>query len=113
MRQWRFNSIEEINKEEPLIVHYIQEAIANQKAGKEIKPEKNQTLILPDELKELLARNSDLAEKFEALNRTKRQDFATYIAEAKKIETRMSRLEKITPMIKGGIGLSDKYKKSM
>lgn len=37
LRQWRFASADEIDA--PLIVAYVKEAIANERAGKSIKPE--------------------------------------------------------------------------
>lgn len=110
MRQWRFISIEEIKKETKNILEYIEEAKANQLAGKEIKPAKNKPLIIPDELKERFKKNPELKKSFDALNLTKRRDYAEYISTAKRAETKQSRLEKIIPMIMKGIGLNDKYK---
>ena len=107
LRQWRFNSEEHIEAE--LLLEYIEEAISNQKKGLEIKPEKK-PLILSDELKEALAADVALSERFDELTLSKRRDYAEYIAEAKRESTKNSRLEKIIPMIRAGIGLNDKYK---
>lgn len=107
MRQWRFSSVEEMDVN--LIQRYIAEAIQNQKEGKEIKPEKK-PLIIPDELKEALASNSLLSESFEALSLSCKREYAEYISEAKREETKYKRLEKITPMILEKVGLNDKYK---
>lgn len=107
MRQWRFRSIEEIN--ENLVLQYIVEAIQNQKEGKEIKPEKK-PLIIPAELKEALASDSQLAEAFDALTLSCRKEYAEHISEAKRPETKQKRLEKIKPMISEKVGLNDKYK---
>ncbi len=107
MRQWRFESASEID--EKLIISYLEEAIQNQKDGKEVKPEKK-PLILPDELKEALASDSKLSEQFDQLSLTNRRDYAEHITEAKREETKQKRLEKIIPMIKEGVGLNDKYK---
>ncbi len=107
MRQWRFERANEID--EKLIVSYLEEAIQNQKDGKEVKPEKK-PLIIPDELKEALASDSQLSELFDQLSLTNRRDYAEHIAEAKREETKQKRLEKIIPMIKKGVGLNDKYK---
>ena len=47
MRQWRFSSIEEIDRD--LVKAYIEEAIQNQKDGKEIKAVKPvKTVVIPD-----------------------------------------------------------------
>lgn len=107
MRQWRFSSIEAID--ENLLKEYIQEAIQNQKDGKEIKPEKK-PLILPDELKEALASDARLSESFDELSLTYKREYAEHIAEAKRDETKKKRLEKIIPMILNKKGLNDKYR---
>lgn len=107
MRQWRFTSIIEID--EKLVLRYLQEAIENQKQGKEIKPQKK-PLIIPSELKEAITQDVSLSEAFEDLNLTKKRDYCTYITEAKRAETKKKRLAKIIPMIVDGVGLNDKYK---
>ena len=107
MRQWRFSSVEEVN--ESLVREYIAEAIQNQKDHKEIKPEKK-PLVIPEVLKEALASDSRLAESFESMTPGKRKEYAVYVDEAKREETKTKRLEKIKPMILEGIGLNDKYR---
>ena len=107
LRQWRFESLDEFD--EKLILSYVEEAIQNQKDGKEVRPEKK-PLILPDELKEALASDAALSEAFDSLTLTNKRDYSGHIAEAKREETKQKRLEKIIPMIKKGIGLNDKYK---
>lgn len=107
MRQMRFNSIEEID--EQIVKSYLREAIENQKQGKAIKPERK-PLVIPEELKEVLSQDAGLSEAFDELHLSKRRDYAEYISEAKRAETKQKRLEKIKPMILEGIGLNDKYK---
>lgn len=107
LRQWRFADADEIDAD--LVAAYVAEAIQNQKAGKEIKPQKK-ALVIPDELDSALANNSNLKACFEALGRSKQREFAEYIAEAKRADTKTKRLEKIIPMILDGIGLNDKYR---
>ncbi|RMF58752.1 MAG: hypothetical protein D6748_07920 [Calditrichaeota bacterium] len=111
LRQWRFQSPEEIEADAELIQSYIQEAINNQLQGKEIKADRSKPLIIPEELQEKLFSNSELAERFAALSKSCQREYAEYIAEAKRPETRLRRLEKIIPMIMEGAGLNDKYKK--
>lgn len=107
MRQWRFASTSDID--DLLVKEYINEAIENQKEGKEIKPEKK-PLIIPDELKEALASDALLSEAFEELSLTCKREYAEHIQEAKKEETRQRRLAKVIPMILDGKGLNDKYR---
>ena len=108
MRQWRIYSQEDINKE--LIKTYVLESIDNFKAGKEIKPNRNKSLIIPEELQSLLNENSKLKSSFESLTKGKQREYADHISEAKRETTKLKRLEKITPMILSGVGLHDKYK---
>ena len=107
MRQWRFDSLEQIDAE--VVLQYVNEAIDNQKLGKEIKPEKK-PLLIPEELLSELNNNRLLAKQFEMLSLSSRREYAEYIDQAKREATKLSRLEKIKPMIMEGVGLNDKYK---
>lgn len=112
MRQWRFQSIEEIEQEAELIVTYLREAIANQEAGKEIKPAKagKKPLIIPPELQKAFNEDASLRDAFETMNLTKKREYAEHIETAKREATKQSRLERIIPMIRDGVGMNDKYK---
>ena len=109
LRQWRFNTIEEID--EDLIKTYVFEAIENQKQGKEIKPSRGKKLLIPPELKNALTENEALQLQFNELSLSCKREYAEYISEAKREETKIRRLEKIIPMIMEKTGLNDKYKK--
>lgn len=111
LRQWRFFSADEIRKHQLTILAYLEEAIRNQKTGKEIKPERNKALEIPIELEQAFSQNPALKDRFDLLSLSKKRDFAEHVASAKREETRQQRLEKIIPMILDGIGLNDKYKK--
>lgn len=50
LRQWRFESSDEIRHHRGLIKHYIDEAIENEKKGFRIQPDRNKKLEIPDEL---------------------------------------------------------------
>ena len=107
MRQWRFESIDQINVD--LVKVYIQDAIQNQKDGKEFKPTKK-PLIIPDTLKEVLNSMDGLGTAFENLSLTMKREYAEYIDSAKRENTQKKRLEKIIPMILKGKGLNDRYR---
>ena len=107
MRQWRLTSMEEIDEE--LIMQYIQEAIQNQREGKEIKPERK-ALLVPPALDEALDQYPDARLGFDALSHSKKREYTEYISEAKRAETKQNRLAKILPMLEQGIGLNDKYR---
>ncbi len=110
LRQWRFNSQEEIIENADLIRAYMEEAIANQKAGKMIKAARKKKLEIPAELQAALDADAVLKDQFAMFTPGRQREFAEYIAEAKRAATKQSRLEKIKPMILAGIGLNDKYR---
>ncbi|MEZ4802413.1 MAG: DUF1801 domain-containing protein [Gelidibacter sp.] len=109
LRQMRFEKMEDIDKN--AIMGYVKEAIENQKLGKIIKPEKKGKHVnIPAELKTVLDDNHVLRDAFKMLTPYKQREYAEYIETAKREDTKLSRIEKIKPLIIKGIGLNDKYK---
>lgn len=109
LRQWRFQSLAEIQKETETIKQYLAEAIANQKAGKEIKPTKKAALVISPELLLAFEAHPGLKEAFGGLTMGKQRDYVEHIDSAKQETTKQRRLDKIIPMILEGKGLNDKY----
>ncbi len=107
MRQWRFSSMDEID--EKLIKAYLAEAIQNQKDGKEVKPQKK-PLVIPEQLQAALDKDASLSKAFEKFSLSHKREYADYINEAKREDTKQRRLEKIIPMILESVGLNDKYR---
>jgi uncharacterized protein YdeI (YjbR/CyaY-like superfamily) len=107
LRQWRFNTKDEIN--EKLLLSYIKEAIENEKKGLSHKPEKKE-IIICNFFKNELNTDSVFKEAFETFSSFKQKEFLEYIATAKQEKTKISRMEKIKPMIMNQIGLNDKYR---
>lgn len=109
LRQMRFTSIEDINKN--TVLAYVKEAIENQKLGKEVKPNRTKKeIIIPEELQHELNKDTTLNLNFNKLTPYKQREYCEYIDTAKREATKISRLEKIKPMILQCIGLHDKYK---
>jgi len=110
MRQMRFTNINEINKNS--VLYYIKEAIENQKLGKEIKPVRTvkKDIVIPELLKTGFTNDSKFKDAFNLLTPGKQREYCDYINNAKRETTKLSRLEKIIPMILVGAGLNDKYK---
>lgn len=108
MRQWRFAAKKDIRATK--IKGYVKEAIALQDSGNEIKADRDKPIVMPGELAAALRRNKSAAKTFETLTKSKRREYADYVAEAKREETRKKRIEKIIPMIADGKGLNDKYR---
>ena len=108
LRQWRFKPEDTIDR--TLVLQYVEEAIANAKAGKQITPGKK-PLEIPAELEEAFNADAALRTAFEQFSLSKKREFTEHISDAKREETRLKRMDKIRPMILQGIGLNDKYRK--
>jgi uncharacterized protein YdeI (YjbR/CyaY-like superfamily) len=109
LRQWRFTSKDDIV--EALILDYVHEAIENEKQGKIIKTQNaGVTIEMPEIFQKELDLDKNLAEAFLKFSPYKQKEFLEYIVEAKREETKRSRIEKIKPMILENIGLNDKYR---
>ncbi len=108
LRQWRMYSAKDIKP--MLIKRYVREAIQLVDAGKSIGPAKKKALRVPVELKLALQRNAAATKKFESMTPGKQREYADYISSAKREATRLSRAEKVLPLIKVGAGLHDKYR---
>lgn len=108
LRQWRFESAKDIKVR--AIKAYVKEAIAVVDAGKEIKPTRNAPVDVPEELDEALSKKTADKKAFAALTPGKRREYANYIADAKRADTKTKRIDKILPMIRAGAGLHDKYR---
>lgn len=109
LRHWQFTSIDEI--EAAKIMEYIQEAIENEKKGLRWKPEKSEEVEIPKVLEDALNADKNLKIAFEALATFKQKEYVEHIFTAKREVTKLSRLEKIKPLIFDGVGLNDKYRK--
>ncbi len=109
MRHWKFTDNDAIDP--AVVLAYIEEAIENQKKGLMVKAERNTKKIeVPELLMGEFTRNKTMKSKFESLSPGKQRDYCEYISTAKQEKTKLSRLEKIKPMILEGVGLNDKYR---
>lgn len=109
LRQWVFDFDGTLDVD--LIKAYIEEAIENQKQGKEMKPEKTKTVTISPELLESFKVDAEFEKAFKNLSLSKQREYIEHIDSAKRQATKESRLTKVIPMIKRGEGLHDKYKK--
>ena len=108
LRQWRMQSANEIKA--AAIKAYVKEAIQLEKAGKGIAADRGKPIIVPPELRKALQKRKAVGKKFAELTPGRQREYADYISAAKREETKLSRIEKILPMISAGKGLNDKYR---
>jgi uncharacterized protein YdeI (YjbR/CyaY-like superfamily) len=106
-RQLRFASLEDINKGKAVIKAYIDEAIALEKSGARVKKKSVAQYDVPEEFRERLDDDAELAEAFQALTPGRQKGYLLYFAAAKQSATRTARVEKHAPRILKGLGLDD------
>ena len=108
LRQIRFEKGEKLPLKE--LKKYIAEAIKNQQEGKQVKTTADKKTTIPIELEMAFQKDRALKKAFEDLSPGKQREYSSYISEAKRETTKMVRLQKISPTIKAGVGLNDKFK---
>ena len=101
-----FTSTDAVERLAPTIAAYVAEAIDVEDAGLSIEPAPE--LELAAELAERLAGDPALAEAFDGLTPGRRREYNLHISEAKKAETRESRIDKVAPKILAGKGFRDR-----
>ena len=108
LRQWRMQSASDIDA--AAIRRYVEEAISLVETGREVSPRRNLPVEVPPELEQGLARTRGARAAFRSLTPGRQREYARYVAEAKRETTRVSRVEKVLPMILEGTGLNDRYR---
>jgi len=103
----KFTSVEEIEELKPTIKAYINEAIEIEKSGLKIDYKENNEVEYIEELQNILDKNMELKNSFEALTIGRRRAYNFYFASAKQSKTRIARIEKYIPKIMDGKGLND------
>jgi uncharacterized protein YdeI (YjbR/CyaY-like superfamily) len=106
-RQIRFASLAEINKQKAAVKAYLEQAIAVEKSGAEVKKKTVAQFDVPEEFRQRLDDDVELAEAFRALTPGRQKGYLLYFAAAKQSATRTARVEKHAPRILKGLGLDD------
>lgn len=106
-RQLRFAHLAEIKEQDDRIKDYIEEAIAVEKSGKEVKLKETKDFTVPIEFQVKLDSDADLKRAFYALTPGRQRAYLFYFAQAKQSKTRESRVEKFIPKILDGEGKDD------
>lgn len=107
-RQLRFTSVQEIEKADPIIRAYIDEAIEVEKAGLKVVPKKTEDYEVPVEFQNKLEKDPALRTAFEALTPGRQRGYLFYFAAPKQSKTREARIEKYVQQILDGKGMNDR-----
>jgi uncharacterized protein YdeI (YjbR/CyaY-like superfamily) len=101
-----FTAKDQIRK--TVVASYVKQAIAVEKAGLQVDFNANQELELPEELTEILNKDSKLSKAFHALTPGRRRGYVLHFTGAKQSKTRRARIEKCIPGILAGKGIHDR-----
>lgn len=106
-RQIRFTTVQETAEMEATLKAYIYEAIEVEKAGLNVDLKKTVEFVIPEEFEHKLAENPALKTAFAALTPGRQRAYILHFSQPKQSKTRASRVEKYTPRILAGKGLTD------
>jgi uncharacterized protein YdeI (YjbR/CyaY-like superfamily) len=106
-RQARFTSLKQVVKSTSALKACIFEAIEVEKAGLKVPLKKTKEFDMPEEFEKELQQNPELKRAFKALTPGRQRGYLLYFSAPKQSKTRLSRIEKYTPVILDGRGLND------
>lgn len=108
-RYLKLTSIDQLQKLEPQIIAYIDEAVEIEKQGKKVVFKKNPEPI-PEELKQKFEEDPAFESAFFNLTPGRQRGYIIHFSQPKQSKTRTGRIEKHYPNILNGLGINDLYK---
>jgi uncharacterized protein YdeI (YjbR/CyaY-like superfamily) len=106
-RQLRFKSPQEVQKLEPTIRAYIEEAIRVEMSGQKVTFTTVADLDVPEELQWKFDADATFKTAFESLTPGRQKAYIQHFASAKQSDTRVARIAKVEDRIRCGQGLLD------
>ncbi|MBL8920490.1 MAG: YdeI/OmpD-associated family protein [Myxococcaceae bacterium] len=106
-RQLRFSSLAVVKARKPIVKATIEEAIAVDRSGQQVKLKKTHEYGVPEELQRRLDESAELDEAFHALTPGRQRGYLLHFSSARRAETREARIQKELPRILRGLGLDD------
>lgn len=105
-RRITLRSTDDVDRLAGTIAAHVEEAKRVEAAGLEVPPADPEDLV--EELQNRLDTDPELKKAFEALTPGRRRAYNLHVADAKKAETRESRIDRCVPKILAGKGLQDR-----
>ena len=97
LRQWRMSAAKDIKP--AIIRRYVKESIAHIDAGQEIKADRTKPIVVPGELQNAMRRQKGATAAFRELRPGLQREYANYVAEAKRDESRWQRPQRPVSLI--------------
>jgi uncharacterized protein YdeI (YjbR/CyaY-like superfamily) len=107
VRLMRFGDEAEVARLAPVLLRYIAEAIALEKAGAKIDFKEKHALVFPGELTAAFAENPMFEAAFMALTPGRQRGYVLHFSAAKQAATRTARIEKARAGVMAGKGMND------
>lgn len=108
-RQMRFVSEADIMKRSAQLKAFIKEAIAHERAGKQVEMKTTAEFEMTAEFAAALKQMPELKKAFKALTPGRQRGYLLHFAAAKQAKTREARIEKHVDRILAGKGLDDQW----
>lgn len=108
-RQMRFTTAEQVQAAKPVLERFLQQAIANEAAGKKAELKPPTTYDIPEEFQQALDDDDALSEAFERLTPGRRRAYLMRFTQPKQAKTRWNRIEQSKEDILNGLGPNDRY----
>lgn len=107
-RHIKYTDVKQIDEE--LVLEYLFEAIDNNRKDIKITAAKDKTVIVPDDVKKSF-KLAKVLTYFESLAYSHRKEYMMWIMDAKKIETRLKRINQAIEKLASKQMMHDKYKR--
>jgi uncharacterized protein YdeI (YjbR/CyaY-like superfamily) len=102
-----FRSLEDVRAQAAAIPGFVEQAIANERAGLQVEKKRTIEYEVPHELLMRFDEDPNFREAFEALTPGRQRGYLLHFAGAKKPETRLARIDRYAPRIFDGMGMHD------
>jgi uncharacterized protein YdeI (YjbR/CyaY-like superfamily) len=102
-----FRSMDDVRAVEPHLAGFVQQAIANERAGLTIPRKDTSEYDMPEELLMRFEEDPHFFEAFDALTPGRQRGYLLHFGDARKPETRIARIDRCTPRILDGLGMHD------
>ena len=107
VRQFRATNVAAIKRLKPVLLSYLAEAIAIEKAGTKVALKKATDYPLPEELEACFNENPGFKKAFQQLTPGRQKGYLFFFNQAKQAATRTARIEKYRTKILNGLGMND------
>lgn len=105
-KRFELTSVDDVTQLAGTIRDYVEEAIDIERAGLEVEPAPEPTVV--EELQQRLDEDTEFRTAFTSLTPGRQREYNLYFSDAKQASTRVGRIDKYAPKILAGKGFRDR-----